>query len=383
MINIFSKWLDKLLANRLPNKINAFNFNIYEGEQEGEYQMQLIGAEDYDPDDDDWACDEIFSSGEDLFVYSATDTEDAQKIAFDLVRLYLKQGRFANKLKRRVAVTIGFVDGDLLAVLPEETEFVRDISQKAEQATCITKEMQDEYMRAETAVINNEPSKALRMVLMGEIKVETFVRILKAYKSVQHVVEELVPPEANDPDHNMWKHLMYKVYKEEANSVLRYLDYFTSFKKTKFMDLSACNNFFDILKWFYSCSNNEPLVYSTWYDDAHRLFVDIMPNTYKGYSVCTVTDSIIREAMTENEWENKVEHLFKRIKQEFICTGTEQPVWLGFGDWQMGEKRPMAFVSQTQHGRRIDYLFQDMDSGKTKTVSQYYLPYEYAELKGK
>lgn len=113
MYKKFEKWMNSLLAEHTGEGIVAYNFNIYEGEEEGDYDLQLIGASMYDAEDDDWACSEVYSSGEDIFSYEAEDWEAGLDVCIDLVKQYLEQGKYADVLKKGKVVTTGFVDGDL------------------------------------------------------------------------------------------------------------------------------------------------------------------------------------------------------------------------------------------------------------------------------
>ena len=114
----FELWLDKHLINELLPNVQAVNFNLYEASRgERDFDMQLIGAPKYDPDDSDWACDAIFTTGEDLCPLKATDWEDCLQIAMEYIQKYLSSGTYAKKLKDLLAVTVGFVDGDLEIIL--------------------------------------------------------------------------------------------------------------------------------------------------------------------------------------------------------------------------------------------------------------------------
>ena len=111
----FSAWLDQVLEGDLPEGIAAFNFNLYEGDDA--FDIQLIGAPRFEEDDDDWACEEAFSSEEDVY-YLPRESEDVEwqeglACAVDMAETYLDQGKYAEKLKAAQAVAIGFVDGDL------------------------------------------------------------------------------------------------------------------------------------------------------------------------------------------------------------------------------------------------------------------------------
>lgn len=49
----FARWLDALLKNNdMPANTAAFNFNLYEEEDEA-YGIQLIAADEFSDDDDD------------------------------------------------------------------------------------------------------------------------------------------------------------------------------------------------------------------------------------------------------------------------------------------------------------------------------------------
>lgn len=111
----FSKWLNSNLE-QLPSDIVAVNFNLYEGSNQT-YDIQLIGTDTFDEEDEDWACEEIFTTGEDIFLMPRTDDIEDQEDGLDfitkIVRKYLEDGKYANMLKGLQAVGIGFVDGEI------------------------------------------------------------------------------------------------------------------------------------------------------------------------------------------------------------------------------------------------------------------------------
>ncbi|MBQ9808130.1 MAG: hypothetical protein IJM55_04615 [Ruminococcus sp.] len=116
----FEKWLNDLLENNtIPDDAKAFNFNLYEeSEEDSIYGVQLIAADRFDENDPDWACDEVWSSEEDIFCVDTSDEEDSGwKNAMDLigglVSEYLENGLHRNLLRGTDAVGIGFVDGDI------------------------------------------------------------------------------------------------------------------------------------------------------------------------------------------------------------------------------------------------------------------------------
>ena len=114
----FSEWLDQQLNKDLPEGVVAFNFNLYEGASDTpEYHIELIGADYFDEDDDDWPGNEVFTTRDDLFIIKRTEDisrwKKGLKLMTSLVSKYLQDGKYADKLKGAEAVGIGFVDGDL------------------------------------------------------------------------------------------------------------------------------------------------------------------------------------------------------------------------------------------------------------------------------
>lgn len=113
---LLSNWLDKTLEQELPEGIIAFNFNLYEGSA-GTYDIQLIGADEFDEDDGDWVCTDYFTTGEDICYIKRTkdieDWEEGLNYITKLVGQYLNEGINAYILKRANAIGIGFVDGDI------------------------------------------------------------------------------------------------------------------------------------------------------------------------------------------------------------------------------------------------------------------------------
>ena len=109
----FETWLDDILKEKFSNDIKAVNFNLYEDEND-KWSIELVGTSSFDENDDDWACDEVFTTRDNPYVLEMKgDWENIQKIFTDKIIDYLKKGKYADKLKQYKAVAIGFVDGDL------------------------------------------------------------------------------------------------------------------------------------------------------------------------------------------------------------------------------------------------------------------------------
>lgn len=65
----FFHWLDRVLAQPLPDRITAFHFNLYEAEDS--VHIQLTGSDSFDagadPATDYWPGRETFTTGEEVF----------------------------------------------------------------------------------------------------------------------------------------------------------------------------------------------------------------------------------------------------------------------------------------------------------------------------
>ena len=113
---LFSKWLNQVLEKDIPNGIKAFNFNLYEG-SEDTYDVELIGSDEFDENDPDWACSNYFTSGENFLYLKRTPEiqhwEDGLNYITLLIKRYLEEGENVNILKSGSAIGIGFVDGDI------------------------------------------------------------------------------------------------------------------------------------------------------------------------------------------------------------------------------------------------------------------------------
>ena len=95
------------------DNIVAINFNLYEDEND-KWSIELVGTSSFDENDDDWACDEVFTTRDNPYVLEMkSDWKSIQGIFIDKINNDLDKGKYAEKLKHYKAVAIGCVDGDL------------------------------------------------------------------------------------------------------------------------------------------------------------------------------------------------------------------------------------------------------------------------------
>ena len=119
--NNFVSWLDEILNNTLPENTKAIIFNLYEEEKPNTYGIQFVATKSFNLNDDDWACDEIFSSGENMYFYTNKNNwEDTLKEMESNIKVYLDKGNYSSVLKKYEGIGLGFVDGDLIIVYNKE-----------------------------------------------------------------------------------------------------------------------------------------------------------------------------------------------------------------------------------------------------------------------
>lgn len=115
MYNKVSNWLDNVLKQDIIEDVAAFCFNLYE-DGENNWSMELVGTERFDMEDDDWPCDEItdFGTRKELFAWNKlTEWDKVLEEMVAILREYLENGKYAEVLKSKAGVGVGFVDGDV------------------------------------------------------------------------------------------------------------------------------------------------------------------------------------------------------------------------------------------------------------------------------
>ena len=124
----FFNWLDMILKNQLPPETVAINFNLYEDGNDV-WSIEMIGASEFDEDDEDWACEEVFATRANPYVISKkSDWKTIQKLFSLLIKEYFKKGKYSNVLKNYLAVGIGFVDGNVSILYKNGVKIIDDDS---------------------------------------------------------------------------------------------------------------------------------------------------------------------------------------------------------------------------------------------------------------
>lgn len=114
-------WLNVVLEQDIPSSLAAFGFNLYEDENNA-WSMELVGTESFDPENEDWICEEVtdFETRDDPFAWEQeAGWEEILEEVILVLKEYLENGLYADLLKSRCGVGVGFVDGDV-EILYEE-----------------------------------------------------------------------------------------------------------------------------------------------------------------------------------------------------------------------------------------------------------------------
>lgn len=109
------EWLDEVLRREIPAATAAFCFNLYE-DGDACWSMDLVGTGDFDPEDEDWGCDEITdlgTRGEPFSWKQEAEWAEVLESAAAALKQYLNCGRHADVLKAYRGVGVGFVDGNI------------------------------------------------------------------------------------------------------------------------------------------------------------------------------------------------------------------------------------------------------------------------------
>ena len=117
MFTIISQWISELVETEtLPEEIVALNFGLYETPKG--YCIYLNGSEEYDEEDEDWACNNDYDPDENGFMEMLIgDNVDweyfLEGVKESLTWLLANNEGFKNWVGNRHVAT-GFDDGDLI-----------------------------------------------------------------------------------------------------------------------------------------------------------------------------------------------------------------------------------------------------------------------------
>jgi hypothetical protein len=127
-----SEWLDDVLEDisdtGIPNAVIAFGFNLYDNGDDN-WSMELIGTSEFDTDDEDWLCNEVtdFATRDNPFQWcKKAEWDEILNDVTCFLKRYLESGKYADVLKAKSGVGVGFVDGNINILCSRNTFLKRE-----------------------------------------------------------------------------------------------------------------------------------------------------------------------------------------------------------------------------------------------------------------
>lgn len=107
------KWMESIFENALPKEIVAIAFNLYD-DGDNQWSIEMVGSSSFDPEDSDWACDEVFDTRDKPYSWEQdAEWEEVLQEAADCIKNYIETGKYSEQLKAYKGIGVGFVDGDI------------------------------------------------------------------------------------------------------------------------------------------------------------------------------------------------------------------------------------------------------------------------------
>ena len=124
----FETWIEGVMETEFPKEVVAINFNIYD-DSDGKWSLEFVGTATFDEEDSDWATDELIATRTHPFVfYNDSSWEEIEKYCIYLLKQYLQNGKYADKLKTFMAIGVGFVDGDITILYKSIKALEKDLA---------------------------------------------------------------------------------------------------------------------------------------------------------------------------------------------------------------------------------------------------------------
>jgi hypothetical protein len=115
----FDSWLNQTFPQSVVAKVVAYNFNI--SELSDGFLVEIIGSDIYDPNNSDWACQEVWTSRPNQFFFSIDEVGKEWDLFLDKLSILVNKfleilPNYQYVMANICAITIGFVDGDLVVI---------------------------------------------------------------------------------------------------------------------------------------------------------------------------------------------------------------------------------------------------------------------------
>lgn len=191
MFNRVSEWLDAVLKTDIPHDVAAFGFNLYE-DGHFDWSMELIGASEFDIANEDWLCSEVTdfnTRNNPLQWHKEANWEEILNDTVCALKEYLNNGKYADILKAKSGVGIGFVEGSIeILYAKNEGKMLKLIEQK------ISEWQEDDIYAISLYVFNVDDDPCRPAAVLG-------------YNTEKQVQKSI--PEASDEQEARWNYAFW------------------------------------------------------------------------------------------------------------------------------------------------------------------------------
>lgn len=205
-------------------------------------------------------------------------------------------------------------------------------------------------------------------MLTGQVHMSEFITQLKTDPLLQEFLRNLVPEDARyNPDHALWKQIYYGSFKQFDFDFLRFLNWICRYDGSigDNLDLFSC------IRCVYSFYNPDIKV-TSWYEDSHALYLDVIRDCFDGSEVRDIVEKIILDALPLKYKKLRIQQAKRDIEEQFHVVDKKRPRWIQGPEWPMGTHSPMMFISQKRSGEVVRYTFKDVDTDEIRVVEEYY-----------
>lgn len=209
---------------------------------------------------------------------------------------------------------------------------------------------------------------AIEQMLTGQIHISDFVKHLNTDEHIREIIRGLVPEEAiHDDSHAFWGNISRDILRKFDFNYLSLLLGSCRFDGT----LGDNLNIFSIVGQAYHYYAPQ-LDYTTYYKDAFCLYLEAVGEYYEGPEVTPILNQIVTDVLSIKSKSQRIKKIRIKLKEEFHIDGTKRPYWIQGGEWPMGKYSPMQYIGRSKIPNGAQYIFQDVDTGETHVVKQYY-----------
>ncbi|MBP5294665.1 MAG: hypothetical protein J6Y95_02970, partial [Lachnospiraceae bacterium] len=104
----------------------------------------------------------------------------------------------------------------------------------------------------------------------------------------------------------------------------------------------------------------------------YDLYMNAIGECYEGSEVKDLIEQIVHNCISIQPKTKRIKETRQQISQLFHTTDGKRPNWIQGPDWPMGKNSPMKYIERKRKGERVDYYFEDVDTGEKRLIIQYY-----------